>query len=269
VESVYRDYKRYGDVSPFYGRIAEVGPGDNSGVALLFLADGCESVDLLDRFYFKPNMDRNAEIYRALTARHPALETLTAESNGTREPNFVGLHRHSGEIASAERFFTESGIYDAIVSRAVLEHIYDPKIALKKMANALKPGGMLLHKVDLRDHGMFSEFFHELKFLEIPDGFYRRMTRNAGGPNRILVNEYRAVLSGLFPDYKVLVTRLAGAGDIEPHLPYQEISPHLREKAVEYVRSVRKRFARSLRMVSDEDLSIAGIFIVARKPDRE
>jgi SAM-dependent methyltransferase len=265
IEEVYDDYKRYSEVSRFTGRIAEVGPGDNCGVGLMFLADGCESVDLVDRFYSKRSSGQNATIYRALIARYPQLTARLCAGDASNEALFLGLARRYGDSASAENFFVQSSGYDYIVSRAVLEHVYDPKIAIRRMAAALNPGGMLLHKVDLRDHEMFSKCFHELKFLEVPDWLYPLMTRNNGLPNRVLVHEYRLVLQDVLPDHKILVTRLAGVGDIDPHLPYERISDSLKEKSIDFVRSVRRRFARSMLSVSDEDLSIAGIFVIAHK----
>jgi SAM-dependent methyltransferase len=268
IEEVYADYKRYSGVSRFYGRIAEVGPGDNCGVALMFLADGCESVELVDRFYSKRSSGQNADIYRALISRHPQLAARLGAADASDEASFKGLFRRYGESASAENFFVQSTGYDSIVSRAVLEHVYDPKNAIRRMATALNPGGMLLHKVDFRDHDMFSKCFHELKFLEVPDWLYPRMTRNNGLPNRVLVHEYRLVLRDVLPDHKILVTRLAAVGDIDPHLPYECISDSLKKKSLAFVRSVRQRFARSMLSVSDEDLSVAGIFVIARKGGR-
>jgi len=263
---VFADYKKYSGVTRFSGRVAEIGPGDNCGVGLMFLADGCREVDLVDRFYSKRSSRQHGEIYRALFARHAGLAARMSGSDADDESTFEGVRRRYGASASAEEFFVRSTGYDFIVSRAVMEHVYDPRLAIKNMAAALKPGGMLLHKVDLRDHGMFTPNFHELKFLEVPDWVYPRMTRNAGRPNRVLAHEYRAVLRETLPDHEVLVTRLAGAGDIDPHLPYGAIDAALRDRSLAYVRSVRQRFAASFRTVSDEDLSIAGIFIVARKP---
>jgi len=82
----------------------------------------------------------------------------------------------------------------------------------------LKKDGMLLHKVDLRDHGMFSSYLHELSFFEVPDCLYPKLTKDTGRPNRILINSFRQVLPEIIPDHKILITRLAGIGDIEPHL---------------------------------------------------
>lgn len=264
IERVFADYKRYSGVARFSGRVAEIGPGDNGGVGLLFLADSCDSVDLVDRFYSLRNANRNEEIYRNLIAKHPRLAELHVAA-GYDDTAFKGLARRYGESASAEEYFTENRGYRFIVSRAVMEHVYDPVLAMRRMAAALEPGGMLLHKVDLRDHALFSAHAHELKFLEFPDWFYRRMTHNSGRPNRVLIHAYRSVLRETLPDHEILVTRLVGFGDIEPHQRYEDIDPKSRETSLNYVRSVRHRFAASFDDVSSEDLSVAGIFIVARK----
>jgi SAM-dependent methyltransferase len=264
IDEVFSDYKRYSGVGRFHGRVAEVGPGDNCGVGLLFLADGCESVDLVDRFYSKRDAAQHAAIYRALISREGgpwALDIVDVKDEAT----FPGLRRHYGESAAAETFFTRRDHYDFIVSRAVLEHVYDPQRAVVNMVAALKPGGMLLHKVDFRDHSMFSEHMHELKFFEVPDILYPRMTRDSGRPNRILIDSYRKVLADVIPDHQILVTRLAGVGDIIPHVPYERIDAARRGQAIAFVRSVRAKFCQSLRALSDEDLSVAGVFLVARK----
>jgi len=62
IEEVFNDSKRYSGVRRFSGRVAEVGPGDNCGVGLLFLTGGYESVDLVDRFYSKRNSQLSAKL---------------------------------------------------------------------------------------------------------------------------------------------------------------------------------------------------------------
>lgn len=262
---VFTDYKRYGEVTSFYGRIAELGPGDNCGVGLLFLADGSSSIDLIDRFYSERDSRAHAQIYRTLWDQHPSIAPFVEHADLNRENSFSGIQRQYGPEASAERFFCNHKGYDFIVSRAVLEHVYDPLIALTRMTDALNPRGMLLHKVDLRDHGLFSLRFHELKFLEIPDWLYPLMTRGSGRPNRILLHRYKQCMARLPLETKFLVTRLAGVGAIDPHLIYADIPADLRQRAIDYVQSVRHRFGDSLQDVSDEDVSVAGVFLVARK----
>lgn len=265
IEEVFSDYKKYSGVEKFHGQIAEIGPGDNCGVGLLFIADGCESVDLVDRFYSKRNNAAQASIYRSLGIKHPLLTQHLENANLEDESSFHGLQRHYGSEAAAEQYFLENKGYDFIVSRAVFEHLYDPLLAIEEMAKALKPGGMLLHKVDLRDHGMFSSHFHELKFLEIEPRSYLRMTLASGRPNRVLLHRYRESLTKTGLNFSLLITRLAGYGDVVPHVQYQDIPLTLREKSLSYVRSVRSRFSTEFQNVSDEDLSVAGFFLVAKK----
>jgi SAM-dependent methyltransferase len=265
VREVFRDYKQYGDVTRFFGRVAEIGPGDNCGVGMLMRADGAASVDLVDRYYSARDPQRQAVVYEQLVASSPATAQIFAGVDLADESTFPGLTRYYGPKASAEEFFDTADTYDFIVSRAVMEHLYDPELALRRMATALRPGGLLLHKVDFRDHGMFTPNFHELKFLEVPDWLYSRMTRASGRPNRVLVHRYAAALKDSGLDGEILVTRLAGVGDITPHLRYEEIAPELRRVAEEFVESRRRSFAEPFRLVPARDLAVAGIFLVARK----
>ena len=50
VEEVFNDYLTYGGLDRLGGTAAEVGPGDNAGVALLLQWAGCQKVELVDRF---------------------------------------------------------------------------------------------------------------------------------------------------------------------------------------------------------------------------
>lgn len=265
IEEVFNDYKKYSGVHHFSGQVAEIGPGDNCGVGLLFLSDGCESIDLVDRFYSKRNSQQQAVIYEALIKFYPQLSKHLGDFDINDENSFRGVQRYYGETAAAEKFFNQENYYNFIVSRAVLEHVYNPQLAIGKMVFALKKDGVLLHKVDLRDHGMFSGYLHELSFFEVPDRLYPWLVKDAGRPNRILINSYRQVLNEHIPDHKILITRLAGVGNIEPHLPYEKIDSTLRNQSLDYIKSVRANFSKSLRLISNEDLSVTGIFIVAHK----
>lgn len=264
IREVFADYKQYSGLNTFYGSVAEVGPGDNSGVGLMFLADGCTKVDLVDRFYSKRDPAIHANIYQALFDQHEALKAV-GEYHYGEELNLESLNIKYGPDASAEEYFDTQESYDFIVSRAVMEHVYDPGLSIARMANALKPDGYMLHIVDLRDHGMFSENFHELKFLEVPDAIYSRMTGWTGLPNRVLVSGYRSVLETLPLTYKLLVTGLAGVGKITPFLEYKDIPADSRKQSLDYVKSVKSKFEKNIKRLPAEDLSVAGFFLIARK----
>lgn len=265
IQTVFEDYLHYSGQAALCGKAAEVGPGDNCGVALLLLDGGCESVDLVDRFYARRDLARQAAIYRELENRRPGLARRLIGADLEDEGTFPGIRRCYGEEASAETFFRAGQAYDLILSRAVLEHVRDPLLALQRMTEALRPGGLLLHKVDLQDHGMFSAHHGELKWLETPRWVHRVMSRASGRPNRVLFHRYRETLASLPLDTRLLVTRLAGVGALDPHLPYDAIAPEMRERAMAFVAHRKRRLAREFRGVSSEDLSVSGFFLIGRK----
>lgn len=270
IEEVFADYKHYGNIEKFYGVAAEVGPGDNAGVALLMRRDGCIRVDLIDRYYSKRNSEQQAKIYAALDKKY----NLDAFKTGNQwdEKLLSGIEWKIGH--SAENYFQkvalEQGqIYDFIVSRSVLEHLYNPITALRYMVDCLKSGGRMVHKIDFRDHGMFTPKYHELTFLEIPRYIYTGMVQNSGRPNRILVHQYKQALEEMknqgIISYKLLVTRLVEVGDIQPHKQYEEIDLVKRQKSIKFVDKFKNKFAKEFRNVSSEDLSVMGVFLVANK----
>jgi SAM-dependent methyltransferase len=258
IDWVYGDYRDEAGVNKFYGRIAEIGPGDNCGVALRFVADGAEKVDLVDRFYSRRDDRHNSEVYRALIER----EGLAAYAGKDREDQFGRIERHYGARASAEQFFADHGDYDFIVSRAVMEHVASPPLSIQRMKSALKPGGTMIHVVDLKDHGMFTAYdFHELKFLEIPEWIYPEMTRATGRPNRVPLSTYR----NLLPGCAVKITSLVGGERLEP-IEYEAIPCGQRDAAIAYVRKHKARLQPRFRKEDERDVSVSGFIVTWTRP---
>jgi SAM-dependent methyltransferase len=266
IEDVFNDYKYYGSVERFNGVAAEVGPGDNCGVALLMRLDGCQQVDLIDRYSNRRELEQQARIYQALSKKH-ALDVLKTK-NSWDDGELLGINWIIGK--ASEEYFKEcaksrGNTYDFIVSRAVLEHLYDPLYALKYMIDCLKPGGKILHKIDLRDHGMFTPNHHELKFLEVPNHLYPLMVKNSGRPNRILAHHYQNFLEEIKSigtiDYSLLVTHLVDVGEINPYCTFEDIEPQKQKKAIAFVEKHRRKFASDFHDVSSQDLAISGIFL--------
>lgn len=266
IQSVFDDYKHYGEVNKFKGLIAEVGPGDNVGVALLMLQDGAQRIDLADKFYSHRKGHHHKKIYQALFKNNPNLKKILTGGDLEDEETFKGIYRYYGKDAAAECFFNTSNHYDFIISRSVFEHLDDPILALEQMTQALKPGGKMLHKVDLRDHKMFSSYFHELKFYEIPDFMYALMTKGSGYPNRILLADYKKRLTQI-PNIKIkfYITQLAGYGPIEPHVPFEKLPKTALKTAKNFVEEKKKNFSSSLKHRTTEDLMVTGFFMVIEK----
>lgn len=262
--SVYQGYKAAAGVNRFHGKVAEIGPGDSCGIGLMFLADGCDHVDLVDRFFSARDEGHLSAINRAIVRQNPRLSTLMKDDRFS-ETSFNRLLRQYGENAAAETFFSTSRGYDFIVSCAVLEHVYDPLGALSAMAGALKPGGMMLHQVDCRDHGQFSEYFHDLKFLELPSWMYSPL-KWGGGPNRIRLASYVNVLRQERLNFTIYVNSLTG---IPEELPQRTLFRDIPEPALavsrQTVATVRNHLARPFRSMADEELMVARFTIVATK----
>ena len=270
VEEVFNDYLTYGGLDRLSGTAAEVGPGDNAGVALLLRWAGFQTVDLVDRFRSRRSPDQQKLIYQALARRHQP-DSLAGSWD---DEHFPGITWHLG--SSAEDFFAQYAQegqpgYDLIVSRATLEHLYDPLGAIRSMTSCLKRGGRMVHKVDFRDHGMFTPAHSELTFLRFPTVLYREMTRRSGRPNRVLLHHYRDLAEELGRsgrlEVTILVTSLVGQGEVTPHVPFAALPPASLQRAVAEVDSERRRFAREFANVSSEDLAVSGIFWIGARRD--
>jgi|GEM_PF-420914 len=273
ISNVFKGYKRDGNIDRFRGVAAELGPGDSAGLALLLRNDGCDHVDLIDRFRPDRDESQQAAIYRELSARF-ALDRFKSGTGDWDDDHFDGVTWHLG--TSAEDFFAKLATrgerrYDSIVSQSVLEHLTDPIGAIANMAATLRPGGVMLHRVDLRDHEMFSTDHHELEFLRFPPRLYGLMTRNRGLPNRVLAPAYRRGLARLQStiglEWAVFVTWLVQAGAVDPPTEWEHIPKAQRDKAITSVRQFSPHIQRSFRTLSEDELAIAGIFIVARATD--
>ena len=262
IEDVYRDYLRYGGLTAADlegARVLEVGPGDNLGVGLRFLADGAAEFVGVDRFRAHRYDDQQQAIYEAV---REALDPAARERASVER-----LERVEGVPAERAAEALRGRQFDLIISRAVLEHVYDTDATFDAMDALLAPGGRMLHKVDLRDHGMFTGGgLHPLEFLTVGPATYRRMTFYSGKPNRRLASWYRQKLAALGYDARFLVTHLVGAsGDVDPHVESPADAPGI-DEARRLAEEIRPRLLPGYSGLHADDLAVSGIFVIARKP---
>jgi SAM-dependent methyltransferase len=250
IKRIFNEYKFYSGVDHFHGRAAEVGPGDLSGVGLRLLEDGCDHVDLADRFKSKSDPAVQEAVNKAILSRYS-------------RANAAKLSRHYGESAAAETFFRANKGYDFIFSCAVLEHVYDPVVALQAMHQALNSGGIMVHIVDCRDHGQFSDRLHDLSFLRLPKLLYRPLGAS-GGPNRVRCSAYVNAVKAMAMRHKLYVTALAGIPEILPlGTTWDDISPELLTRSRQHVSEIRSKLANPFRSMDEADLMITGFALVA------
>ena len=225
--------------------VLEYGPGDFPGVAALAIANGAEKVFCVDRF---PLLNVNQKNARALA------ELIDGCTGTQRERLIACLRERTNPAAGLDHRYVEylvrpsglsglNGSVDIVLSRAVLEHVDDLDATFQDMFTALKPGGIAVHKVDLRSHGLHRS--NPLDFLVWPDWLWRSMYSHKGAPNRHRVDAYRRVVSRL-PVMSVEFLTTSSADAL-------------------HVNAVRPKLAKPFRGIPDEDLACLGFWLLMRK----
>jgi SAM-dependent methyltransferase len=160
------------------------------------------------------------------------------------------------------------GSWDLIVSNAVIEEIYDPMPALQAQGQLLRPGGAMVHMIDLRDYGMFSKHgYPPLEFLTVSDWVYRRMVEGSGQPDRRMIDYYRQAAQSLGYESEIYITHIQGHAELLPE-PKRELRAGIdyTDADLRQVAEIRPRLQPQFRKLSDADLLAASIIFVARKP---
>jgi SAM-dependent methyltransferase len=271
VQGVVADYLRYGGVDEsFIGgkRFLEVGPGDNLGVAITLLAKGAEQVTCFDRFRPLADDRRNTVIYRRLyesfaeDERRRLDDILKFHSNGEVEFDTAHLHCRYGLAIEAWNPVAE---FDVVLSRAVLEHVFDLDRAWHAMAKALKPDGQMWHKVDLRHHGFFGQF-HPLYFLTVNDRLWRLISSPDPTLNRRRRSDFRRLADETFEDCDLFITHILDNPELTPHRCAILESIDYTAQDLRAVEDIRSRLIGPLRDAPTTELLVTGIFVIARCP---
>ena len=273
IEAVYADYCRYAQLTPetIRGtRIVELGCGDNVGVALKFLADGAAQVVCVDKFYSVRDVEKERMIYVELRKTLSPLQqeafdravdlNSSIKLNEQRLRPVYGIELGDFVAADTERAF------DVVLSRAVIEEIYEPGEMVAAADKLLKPGGLMIHKIDLSDYGMFSNGgMNPLTFLTIPEWLYRRMASESGIPNRKLISYYRDLMTRIGYEAQIFVTSMIGAGEIVPHKLNIEAGADYGPSELELIEKIRPKLQPEFANMSNTELLVSGIFVVAKK----
>ena len=274
INNIFKDYISYSSLSKdkFIGkRILEIGPGDNLGVALKFLVTGASQVVCLDKFHVKRKLEQEYELYRILRdelkdSLKNRIDEIIKLKNGIKiNPN--KLNYICGIGIDKAKDILEQNSFDFIISRAVLEHIDNLDDAFSVMDDLLVPGGHMLHKIDFKDHGMFSNIgMHPLTFLTIPNFIYRLMTKDSGKPNRRLIQYYHRKMRELEYDYKIYITGIIGEEkEIIPHIEKSRFNTNYSEEALTLITKIHPHLISEFKKMLYEELMVSGIFLIAKK----
>lgn len=162
---------------------------------------------------------------------------LAALQAGRLDEGLVGLPlRHVvTDIHSPD---LEPGSLDVMTSRAVLEHFMDFDLAALRLFELMRPGGVACHHIDLVDHrAYFDKAFHFWSFLAEEEGW------SDGLINTLRFSEIRPKLERA--GFEIL-----------------RYEPRRGKMPPGFMPQVKGRF----RAMSEEELSVTGVFCVIRKP---
>jgi hypothetical protein len=274
----FDDYLDYGKIAPewFAGRrTLELGHGDNVGVALLFLAAGARSAVCLDRFYSARDEQQQRQIYLGVRARlqtdeeRRRFDEAVDLSEGVKT-NPERLRELYGTGVDGADELLDGEPFDLIYSLGVMQDIYDPAPTFEAIDRILVLGGLSIHKIDLGDQGMFSGGgLHPLTFRTISERVYRMMAAGEAITNRRTIDYYRDQMRRLGYEAKFYVTDIIGSarkGAMQTHRERPQAGVDYTEETLALVREIRPRLVERFRSLPDEDLLVAGTFMVARKP---
>lgn len=219
---------------------------------------------------FDPPHDerRNVALYRALydsfTSRERACAERALRIAGDRTvelvPERLRLYRRT-RVEEAPRVLAGE-TFDLVLSRAVLEHVGNVERSWAAMVSLLDPRGAMWHKVDFRHHGYFGRL-HPLHFLTIGERAWSWMSSPDPTLNRKRVDAYRALAAASFRHATILVTHVLEGEEILPHVERLVPGLHYGERELGLIRQIRPRLQPRFRDLTDEELLIGGIFLVA------
>jgi hypothetical protein len=255
-EKTFGEYVRYSGRQQFDGLVCEFGVGGDVGILLMMLGAGAVTAHAVERFNTLRPVNEQHLMYSKIAERH-GMQLPRINASGL--PTGIEFHK---DPTQRDFFARRPGVYSAIFSSSVMEHVGNPLLLLKQMQSALATGGVMVHVIDLADHEMLGSNRHPLAFLTIPSVIYRRMIANSARPNRVMCHEYRNFAASADRRASVLVRRLIGGQELPVAVPFGEIGADERNRAIRMVQAIRPKLAREFKSVGDEDLAVQQIVLI-------
>ncbi len=218
----------------------EIGPGDCLAATALFIGKGASRVDLVE---LEPPVinEKQRQILTALKGSGfpVSLDVISSGSAPAMNPQLISYYKQHMENYA-------TGVQHGLVfSHCVLEHVEDLKTVFQGAFRALRPGGRMLHIVDLGGHGEFEDPLPPLDFQTYPDWLYDWMYPVHHRATRRFVEDYkRAAAEAGFKNIGIRPLRIADKS---------------------YIESIRKKLRPAARQQPIEDLAVIEFALTAVK----
>ena len=236
-------------------KVLEVGPGDSLAMALRFLQFGAQEVTCVDKFYCERDEEFEQSLYMAIESKYSS-----SFLRDGKLPHDKIAYNYGRGIEELDK----KDYYDFICSISVLEHIYDIDRAIDSMDKMLVVGGVMAHRIDLRDHAMF-EYHHPLTFLTIHESLYKSFSYCSNNPNRRRINYYQNKMKTMGNyEYQIFVTAVNNK-NLHTFKEKVILGVDYDICDVELIDNIRDNLSQDFKTLTDEELLITDIFLYATK----
>jgi SAM-dependent methyltransferase len=202
--------------------VLELGTGPVLANGVRFIAEGAASYTALERFDLLRRDTEVREAYRQLIKRLPP-EAQQRCRGLIRDDSSPGLfdRRIRCVVKKIEDSVAEiePAKCDFVFSFDALEHVDDLFSTLQSIRSLLKPGGVMIHRVDVGAHNVNSNV-HRLAHLTVSDGVWRMLSSKRAICNRARPNEFKTIAASLgFETLRFEPTTVLTREDIETIRP--------------------------------------------------
>lgn len=168
--------------------VLELGPGNSYALAFGFLIHGARKYTMVDKFprmfesdYQRRFLAREIEFFERVYDRDLSDVVDNCVVNKEKVVFFENGADRLKDI--------DDGSIDILLSNSVLEHVKNIDSAIDEMKRVIRPGGVMVHFVDLRDHYNFN---NPLLFLKYSDRAWNTLLTKEGYSytNRWRADEY-------------------------------------------------------------------------------
>lgn len=216
--------------------ILEIGPGNNLLLAIIFILNGAERVYLVDKFKQIFDDKFNIKLYNHYLKNQVTGYGRNIKSYFSIKEKIIYFGKQS--IEKISNIKNES--IDFVFSHAVLEHVSNLDLGLKRVLQLLKRGGFSYHKIDLRDHFHIRDKCY-LDFLKYNEKYWKFI----GDTNRVRYSQYIELFKKY--NFEILNVKLQKMGPLSK------------------IEKMQEKFCKDFRYLDSKDLSIRGFYVFMKK----